>query len=153
MPDANGEYYATDSEGVRLPFDPALDASRLYYEAHVTIPPLTNAQIAEIDALCAARDWRRSTFVMEKDGSIPNAFVSMRSASRQDIIDRTASMVQQLVQLGYTVLRWKVEDTVVDSNRGDQLLPGGTLLANPPRVGIYEEPSPPGVVVAKRQDF
>lgn len=139
------EYFAVDLTDQPVTWPDETDLSRLYYEAHVTIPPLDNRQTGEVDTLCSQLGWRRSTFVLHKDGIVPNAFVSMRHESRHAILQATASMVQRLRGLGYTVLRWKIEDTLLDSNKGDTLLPVGapeaSLSPPTPRVGIYDAPS------------
>ena len=116
-------WYPADKNGRVVNLAAYLARSRLYYEAHVTIPPLDNRQLEEVDALCEKYDFRRSTFEMHKDGLLPNAFVSARDESRDAIVGRVADMVAELVRRGYTVLRWKIEDTMLDSARGDSLLP------------------------------
>lgn len=137
-------WVAQDKDTLVVDWPNAPDLSRLYYEAHVTVPPLDNAQIEAIDAYCAQTNWRRSTFEMHKDGLVPNAFVSARHESRTAIIGMVGNMIQWLLAHGYTVLRWKIEDTLLDSNKGDRLFPSGTHLTQPiPRQGIYDEPSPP----------
>lgn len=136
-----------DQHNQVVSWDHSQDESRLYYEAHVTIPPLDNAQIEQVDQLCQRMDWRRSTFELHKGGLTPNAFVSCRDKSRAAIVARTAEMVSALVRQGHTVLRYKVEDTLLDSNKGDHLLPPGSTLSPPvPREGIYTEPSHLGPV-------
>lgn len=101
--------------------DPAV-CSRLYYEAHVTVPPLNQQQLEQVDGLCQAMGWRRSTFELHKDGLVPNAFVSARHENRDSIVGMTAEMCHALRHMGLQVLRWKIEDTLLDSNKGDQLL-------------------------------
>lgn len=120
------EFRAYDKEGLNLLVSnhSAPQESRLYYEAHVTVPPLSAEQQAEVDQLCAAADWRRSTFELHKDGLVPNAFVSARDSSKLSIVRRVAEMCAALRAAGLPILRWKVEDTLLDSNRGDFLVAG-----------------------------
>jgi hypothetical protein len=136
---------AQDADTNVVSWPQAPDTSRLYYEAHITVPPLNNAQLAVVEQLCSAHDWHRSTFELHKGGQVPNAFVSCRDTSRNHIIARTGTMLRLLLNAGFTVLRWKVEDTLLDSKRGDRLLPSTEHLTPAvPRHGIY---TPQGDVI------
>lgn len=137
-------WVAQDENTVVIDWPGAPDLSRLYYEAHITVPPLEPRQVSEIDEYCTTNQWRRSTFEMHKDGLVPNAFVSARHKSRTAIIGMVADMIKWLLARGYTVLRWKIEDTLLDSSKGDRLLPRTEHVTVPiPRQGIYPEASPP----------
>lgn len=122
----NLEFRVYDKDGENLLFSnhSLPQNSRLYYEAHVTVPPLSAEQQQAVDSLCASMDWRRSTFELHKEGMVPNAFVSARDASRTSIISRVAAMCAALRNMGLPLLRWKIEDTLLDSNRGDFLVVG-----------------------------
>lgn len=108
------------SDGTKLLVETGIK-SRLYYEAHVTIPPVPEERLPEVDELCSQLGWQRSTFVMHKN-RVPNAFVSARHADRDEMILMVHDMIRALTGLGYEILRWKIEDTLLDSNRGDLLL-------------------------------
>lgn len=114
-------WQAVDRDGNTVFQEDETVFSRLYYEAHITIPPLEADQIADVDQLCAAQGWRRSTFEMHKDGLVPNAFVSARHVNRDTIVCMVHSMVCNLRAMGYKILRWKIEDTLLDSSKGDTL--------------------------------
>lgn len=115
-------------DGTDIP-EPASDLSRLYYEAHITIEPLTVEDTHWVDDLCLTFEFRRSTFEMHKE-KVPNAFISARDPSFRSMVERVTEMVTQLQEGGLRVLRYKIEDTLLDSNRGD-VLPGATLLVKP----------------------
>jgi len=99
------------------------DQSRLYYEAHITLTPLEEHQQKLLTVLLAYGGgvWRQSTFVMETDGPTPAAFLSSRSASLIIITEETRRMVEIIRDLGLEVTRYKIEDTLLDSRRGDVL--------------------------------
>lgn len=100
----------------RLPID---IKSRLYYEAHITVEPIERGTIHwdNFNDLAATKDFRVSTFTM--DGA--KDFMSCRDESLRSICERVADMVRSIERGGWTVLRWKIEDTLFDSNRGDSL--------------------------------
>jgi len=97
--------------------------SRLYYEAHITIEPQVGETFAERLQECAeSKGWRMSAFLMlQAHLDPPKAFVSYRSEQLRDICEAVADMARTLERCGFTVLRWKIEDTLFDSNRGDEL--------------------------------
>ncbi len=98
----------------------AFDKSRLYFEAHITIRPMTCVEDRRHLTLILQdnKAWRESTFVMKKDNE-PNAFISRRSKGLAEMRDDVENMVNLLKFHGLVVLRWKIEDTLYDSNRGD----------------------------------
>ena len=97
--------------------------SRLYYEAHITIEPQVGATFADrLGDAAGEKGWRMSTFAMFKPGQPqPDAFISYRDKSLRSIVEAVQDMVRTLERRGFTVLRWKIEDTLFDSKRGDAL--------------------------------
>jgi len=100
----------------RLPLDAK---SRLYYEAHITVAPIQRGTMEwdNFNDLANAKDFRVSTFT--QDGA--KDFVTCRDESLRSICERVADMVRSVERGGWPVLRWKIEDTLFDSNRGDEL--------------------------------
>ncbi len=97
--------------------------SRLYYECHVTIePPTTVERVQELDTISKSRGWRMSTFTMLKPGAEPpNAFISYRNQDYDKTLAGVRAVIDDVEAHGFTVLRWKIEDTLFDSNKGDTL--------------------------------
>ena len=97
--------------------------SRLYYECHVTVePPTSIGRVNQLDSLAKARGWRMSTFTMLKPGAEPpNAFISYRNQDYDKTCYSVAGVINALESVGFKVLRWKIEDTLFDSNKGDTL--------------------------------
>ena len=97
------------------------DASRLYYEAHISLEPLDDSQIKVIDKMCVAMGWKRATFVMNKN-NVPNGFITARHTSFKNIRRMVVVMVDELKKMpDVKLLRYKIEDTLLDSNHGDEL--------------------------------
>ncbi len=102
------------------------DESRLYYEAHITLEKgaftLTTEAEHILEKICEENDLRPSTFLLLKpEDPEPHAFVSCRDKSLRSICEKVRKAVRELNREGFKVKRWKVEDTVLDSNRGDEL--------------------------------
>lgn len=93
--------------------------ARLYYEAHVTVE---NAGEWEAFKSLWADGWRVSRFDEDEvDDYHGKWFMSCRHEDLDMIRKFVAGAVKLLEIRGYTVLRWKVEDTVLDSKHGDRL--------------------------------
>lgn len=98
-----------------------------YYEAHVTIKPLKYPQdYVDLESLCRKNAFRPAKLLMQKDGRLEendkDMFCSARSQERQDILDRTLAFVQDLMDFGFAVYRYKIESTLVDSREDMSLL-------------------------------
>ncbi len=90
----------------------------LYFEAHITVKPyeLDSDLDRSMRIACECFDMRVSTFLMfVKPDEQPKAFTSMRSQSLHDIVSRTREAVLYLKDTGHDVLRYKIEETLVDS--------------------------------------
>lgn len=97
--------------------------SRLYYECHVTIePPKTQQALNVLEDIAKATGWRVSTFTMLKPGAEPpNAFISYRNQDYTKTKASVRGVINNLESAGFNVMRWKIEDTLFDSNKGDTL--------------------------------
>lgn len=94
--------------------------ARLYYEAHITVNEGTDfASFAEWQR---GEGMRASRFSEDEvDDYNGKWFLSYRNEDLQTTKSVIAVMCSQLEKCGYTVLRWKIEDTVLDSKYGDAL--------------------------------
>lgn len=94
--------------------------SRLYHEIHITVAakaPETWDGFAQ-----HSRDhfWRASKFdVDDVDAMDGQWFMSAREKSLEVAKDRTRQMLTVLRLANYDILRWKIEDTILDSKHGD----------------------------------
>jgi hypothetical protein len=95
--------------------------SRLYFEAHITV----EAKDGCFDlfmAICKVVGWKGSRFDQDEvDAYHGMWFMSQRNKSYSTILDDIRSTIPTLEENGFTVIRWKVEDTVLDSKHGDTL--------------------------------
>ncbi len=100
--------------------------TRLYYEAHITVKP--NLEIIPLHDWHTFREWaeahdfRASRFDVDEVDHYDGAwFLSNRSTNLEEMKDRINYAVNILTQCNYKVLRWKIEDTLLDSKYGDTL--------------------------------
>lgn len=97
------------------------DESRLYYEAHITIAPPSRELQDRLEVFAERHEWRVSTFLKVTEGPWPDAFISARDKSLVSIRSRLISMRQLLEVNGYDILRVKIEDTLFDTKKGDDV--------------------------------
>jgi len=96
--------------------------ARLYYEAHITVEPKPNETFEEFSAAFSSRFWRGSTFAEDEVDRIKGKwFLSGKDQDLAIIRGHTRVAVGILARDGYTVLRYKIEDAILDSKYGDVL--------------------------------
>lgn len=95
----------------------------LYYEVHVTLEP-------DFDRLEEAREIAKrfhyhlgDLLLMKKDDerSHKDMFFTTRKGSNQDARWSVVRFVQELQKAGFRPIRYKIEDTVLDSKIEDEL--------------------------------
>lgn len=94
------------------------------YEAHITVEPMVAESFSYEDfaAYVAEAGWRASKFEHDDvDGIAGKWFLSCAYDERDVICRRTTHSVEHLTKRGFTVLRWKIEETLFDSKHGDKL--------------------------------
>lgn len=94
------------------------------YEAHITVEPMVAESFSYEDFAenVLRHRWRASKFDHDDvDGIAGKWFISYASDDRLTITTETRNMVRFLEAEGFTVLRWKVEETLFDSKHGDAL--------------------------------
>jgi hypothetical protein len=93
--------------------------SRLYYESHVTVE--AGEYWDQFAAMVRELDWRASKFDEDEvDDMSGKWFISARGRDLSEVKWRMGQILDILEELGYEVLRWKIEDTVLDSKHGDE---------------------------------
>lgn len=93
-----------------------------YYEAHVTVEAGPQVLWDAFAGKARAMGWRASRFDEDEvDDMSGKWFLSFRHEQRLEIIHEVGRMVGVMSSLGHEVLRWKIEDTVLDSKLGDTL--------------------------------
>lgn len=97
----------------------------LYLEAHVTIEPVFGERLELAGEIAKAHKFRLADLLMQKEReatperSDKDTFMTGHSRYLSDILVRTRGLVQSLQHHGFTVWRYKVEDTVLDSRNED----------------------------------
>lgn len=95
--------------------------ARLYYEAHVNFARNADTELAGAKLEAELPNWKLATFEMHKDRE-PTGFITGRHKSLVEIKRQTLAVVCKLREWGFEVLRWKIEDTVLDSKHGDDIM-------------------------------
>ena len=96
----------------------------LYYEIHVTIDyPTWNVVWDDLKAMALAQGFRMGDLFMLKGGERQQRDVFFTSRSREfaDATRKTYDFTRSLKRAGYKVIRYKIEDTVMDSKIVDEL--------------------------------
>ncbi len=100
--------------------------TRLYFEAHVTVEPVFDGRLQELAEIAFEHRFKVADLLMQKrkvdspDRSRFDTFCTSRSKDFEDIKTRTGQLVFDLQDKGFAVWRYKIEDTLVDSNASDE---------------------------------
>lgn len=99
---------------------PSLSDTERYFEAHITVEAGDDwDKFAENVRL---NGWRASKFDEDEvDDMSGKWFMSMRSNSLAGIMRAMKNAIVGIEGLRYKVLRYKIEDTILDSKLGDSL--------------------------------
>lgn len=98
-----------------------MSTARLYYEAHVTVDSKPNEYWNEFTNILPSY-FRHSKFDEDNvDNYHGKWFMSARSPDLEGIKNIIRNSISVLESLNYNVIRWKIEDTVLDSKYGDSL--------------------------------
>jgi hypothetical protein len=94
--------------------------TRLYFEAHITVEASPVHHWDSFAARARLEEWRASKFDEDEvDDMSGQWFLSARSPRLETIKASMLRMLGLLRDAGLTVLRFKIEDTVLDSKYGD----------------------------------
>ena len=96
----------------------------LYYESHVTINPVPEEQRHVIEELGKPFKFKLAKLLMEKSNgtrlpSTIDTFMTAHGMELDDMRDRVIGLVNSLNKNGFTVRRYKIEDTICDSRTAD----------------------------------
>ncbi len=93
--------------------------ARLYYEAHITVDAGDDWQHF-IETVPSS--YRCSKFDEDQvDNYHGKWFCSARGTALEDFKGDLSETINTLTENGYNVIRWKIEDTLLDSKHGDVL--------------------------------
>lgn len=89
--------------------------TELYFETHITIDPVSEDQEVELKVQVSSFGFRVAELYMKKDErSTLDSFMTTRGISYEDIHLRTMACIEFLIDKGYNVRRYKIENTLVD---------------------------------------
>jgi len=86
----------------------------LYFEAHITIEPIPQEKVSALKALCKRYEFRLADFILLHGDKEPKAFCTTRDRLWSTINKKVHEFKTTLGQEGYKVLRYKIENTLVD---------------------------------------
>jgi len=93
--------------------------TNLYFECHVKLKPVDEKFKPLLKKICDFHKFRVAKLLMQKGVSAIDAFCTTRSTSYKDIVVRTQYFIAELKINGFDVTRYKVENTLLDSNVKD----------------------------------
>jgi len=99
--------------------------ARYYFEAHITVEPEIHTRTLQFRKICEFSGWHVSSFLMfnEKvaNDKKPKMFCSWRGTEYAVAVQAVIDMVGLLRNRNFNVLRYKIEDTLIDSKIEDHL--------------------------------
>lgn len=91
--------------------------TNLYYESHITIDPVYEDGLEKFKEISAKYNF---TVTKLKTTSTIDAFCTSRSKDYTQVVNDTICLVEALLDNGFHVCRYKIEDTIVDSQIEDR---------------------------------
>lgn len=94
--------------------------SDLYYEAHITVEPVFDTKLEQLQTIATSCKFRVADLLMQKrqedtpERSKYDSFLTSRSKSFRQIKQNTDHCVSLLQNEGFQVFRHKIEDTLED---------------------------------------
>lgn len=92
-----------------------IHTTELYFETHITIDPVEEDREYLLKGLASSFGFRVAELYMKKGGrSRLDSFMTTRGTDYEDVQQRTIACVETLQKEGYTVRRYKIENTLLD---------------------------------------
>jgi hypothetical protein len=96
--------------------------SGMYYEAHVTIDPVSGERLQDFKMIAGQYGFRVADLIkVNGEPSAKDSFCSARNRNYESMVMNTVDLVRSLRVHGFKVRRYKMEDTLCDSNSWDAL--------------------------------
>jgi hypothetical protein len=106
--------------------DEGNQTTELYFEVHITLDPVFDQQRNLAAAIGLRWGFRLAELIMRKETGAPeqphqdDTFMTARGTDWNETRRRTIATVLDLQRAGFKVRRYKVENTLVDSNYEDR---------------------------------
>lgn len=106
-----------------------------YYECHITIAPIFDQARERVKTIATKHKFKLATLLMQKratdtpEQSKYDTFMTSHGKSLLDINNRMVVCVNELLDAGFDVYRYKIEDIVIDSRYDDvyNILPASKI--------------------------
>lgn len=93
-----------------------------YYECHLTIDPVEGERLNLFECTCSTYKFKVAKLLMQKgELNDKDAFCTGHSKEYSDIFQRMTWLNCHLLELGFTVRRYKIEAVIFDSRAGDKV--------------------------------
>src|SRR5229473_8593014 len=96
-----------------------------YFEFHITINPVYGIELYNFREICKKYNFRVAELLMKKRSedtpilSQYDSFCTGRNVVYQKLFDDMMDLIVELKQNNYKVLRYKIENTILDSRQND----------------------------------
>ncbi|SRR6266849_3503544 len=96
-----------------------------YFECHVTINPVYRNRLDYFKEICKKYNFRVAELLMKKRSedtpilSQYDSFCTGRSINYMELFDNMVDLITELKQNNFKVLRYKIENTLLDSRQND----------------------------------
>lgn len=99
-----------------------LPIAKHYYECHVTIEPAYKHSDRELIEQWAHVFYFRLAEFLFRNGAKanPDTFLTSRHKDYDILHTRMINLIKELQQAGFKILRYKIEDTIMDSKINDE---------------------------------
>jgi 50S ribosomal subunit-associated GTPase HflX len=87
---------------------------RLYYECHLTIAPVFNERLMELERLAGACGFKVAKLLMEKGRSTKDSFCTAHGKDFEELRSRMYQLSDDLNAAGFQLWRRKIEAVVLD---------------------------------------
>lgn len=95
--------------------------SKLYYEVHVTVNKMPKDTLLR---LCSINNYKASELKFDDVDGLPGSWICTYRGKNQDkVMISMLDFIQMIISNGGSVVRYKIEDTILDSKLNDSLFP------------------------------
>lgn len=104
-----------------------MPTAKHYYECHITIEPVFEIKLAQVELIATFENFKVAKLLMQKrEHDVPklskfDTFMTAHDKVYGQLLQRMEWTIVELKANGFKVLRYKIEDIVLDSRIKDEL--------------------------------